>query len=197
MDLRDYAVGEVLHEGTETRVCRAVHRPSGDRVVLKLPATPEPSSRVTGRLLHEHHILTQLGAVPGVPRARELVQQGGAVGLALEDPGLRSLDRVLAERGRLPVDAGLRLGALLARVLEAVHAAGVTHKDVKPQNVLVDAAYSQVKLLDFGIASSLPLEATAASIPEGLEGTLAYMSRSRRAARRGRSTRAPTCTRSA
>ncbi|AGP37282.1 AAA family ATPase [Sorangium cellulosum] len=176
MDLRDYAVGEVLHEGTETRVCRAVHRPSGDRVVLKLPAAPEPSSRVTGRLLHEHHILTQLEAVPGVPRARELLQQGGAVGLALEDPGLRSLDRVLAERGRLPVDAGLRLGALLARVLEAVHAAGVTHKDVKPQNVLVDAAYSQVKLLDFGIASSLPLEATAASIPEGLEGTLAYMS---------------------
>ncbi|WP_437821025.1 AAA family ATPase [Sorangium sp. So ce1078] len=176
MDLRDYAVGEVLHEGTETRVCRAVHRPSGDRVVLKLPVEAAPSSRVTGRLLHEHHILTQLGAVWGIARARELVQQGGTVGLVLEDPGFRSLDRLLAERGRLPVEAGLRLGALLARVLEDVHAAGVTHKDIKPQNVLVDAAYEQIKLLDFGIASSLPLEATTASVPEGLEGTLAYTS---------------------
>ncbi|HTN84458.1 MAG TPA: AAA family ATPase [Sorangium sp.] len=176
MHPRDYAVGEVLHEGAETRVCRAVHRPSGDRVVLKLPVADAPSSRVTGRILHEHQLLTQLGAVLGIVRARELLQQDGAVGLVLEDPGFRSLDRVLAERGRLPVEAGLRLGALLARVLEAVHAAGVTHKDIKPQNVLVDAAYTQVELLDFGIASSLPLEATAASVPEGLEGTLAYMS---------------------
>ncbi|WP_437932341.1 AAA family ATPase [Sorangium sp. So ce291] len=176
MHLRDYAVGEVLHEGAETRVCRAVHRPSGDRVVLKLPVEATPSSRVTGRILHEHHILTQLGAVSGIARARALLQQDGTVGLVLEDPGFRSLDRVLAERGRLPVEAGLRLGALLARVLEAVHTAGVTHKDIKPQNVLVDEAYTQVELLDFGIASSLPLEATAASIPEGLEGTLAYMS---------------------
>ncbi|WP_437287277.1 AAA family ATPase [Sorangium sp. So ce406] len=176
MELRDYAVGEVMHVGSETRVCRAVHRPSGDRVVLKLPATAAPSSRVAGRMIHEHRILTQLGAVSGIARARELLQQGGAVGLVLEDPGLQSLDRVLAERGRLPVEAGLRVGALLARALEAVHAAGVTHKDIKPQNVLVDAAYTQVKLLDFGIASSLPLEATAASVPEGIEGTLAYVS---------------------
>ncbi|WP_437670161.1 AAA family ATPase [Sorangium sp. So ce131] len=176
MELADYAVGEVVYEGSETRVCRAVHRPSGDRVVLKLPAAAAPSSRVTGRMMHEHHILTQLGAVPGVARARGLLQHGGAVGLVLEDPGFRSLDRLLAERGRLPVEAGLRLGALLARVLEAVHAAGITHKDVKPQNVLVDAAYTQVTLLDFGIASSLPLEAAAASIPEGIEGTLAYVS---------------------
>ncbi|WP_434044092.1 MULTISPECIES: AAA family ATPase [Sorangium] len=176
MDLRDYAVGEVMHEGSETRVCRAVHRPSGDRVVLKLPAAAAPSSRVAGRMIHEHRILTQLGAVSGIARARELLQQGGTVGLVLEDPGLQSLDRVLAERGRLPIEAGLRVGALLARALEAVHAAGVTHKDIKPQNVLVDAAYTQVKLLDFGIASSLPLEATAASVPEGIEGTLAYVS---------------------
>ncbi|WP_438025415.1 AAA family ATPase [Sorangium sp. So ce233] len=176
MELRDYAVGEVMHEGSETRVCRAVHRPSGDRVVLKLPAASAPSSRVAGRMMHEHRILTQLGAVSEIARARELLQQGGTVGLVLEDPGFQSLDRLLAERGRLPVEAGLRVGALLARALEAVHAAGVTHKDIKPQNVLVDATYTQVKLLDFGIASSLPLEATAASVPEGIEGTLAYVS---------------------
>lgn len=176
MDLRDYAVGEVMHEGSEIRVCRAVHRPSGERVVLKLPVAAAQSSRVAGRILHEYEILTQLRAVPGVARARELLQQGGAVGLVLEDPGFGPLDRLLAERGRLPVEAGLRLGALLARVLEVVHAAGVIHKDIKPQNVLVDAECAEIKLLDFGIASSLPLEATAAGIPEGLEGTLAYMS---------------------
>src|SRR5690242_20355030 len=103
MNLADYAVGDVVHEGSETRVCRAIHRPSGNKVVIKLPAAAAPISRVKGRIMHEHQILIQLEAVAGVVRSRELLHQGGVVGLVLEDPGLESLDRLL-ERGRLPVE---------------------------------------------------------------------------------------------
>jgi predicted ATPase/signal transduction histidine kinase len=176
MELKDYTLGDVVHEGAETRVCRAVHRPSAAHVVIKLPVLAAPSPRVLGRLVHEHQVLSLLATTAGVARARELLQQGGTALLVLEDPGFRSLERLLAERGRLPVMAGLRLGRRLAQVLEGVHAAGVMHKDVKPQNVLVDEACEQVTLLDFGIASALAQEATAASIPEALEGTLAYIS---------------------
>jgi serine/threonine protein kinase len=176
MTLRDYTLGEVLYEGADTRVCRAVHQPSGARVALKLPASGAPSPRVVGRLLHEHEVLKQLESVPGVAHVRALEQQGGGVALVLEDPGLGSLERMLKERGRLPVEAGLRVGRLLSRVLYGVHAAGVMHKDVKPQNILVDEACEQITLVDFGIASRLPQEATQASIPEALEGTLAYIS---------------------
>jgi predicted ATPase/signal transduction histidine kinase/DNA-binding NarL/FixJ family response regulator len=132
--------------------------------------------RTVGRLVHEHRILTKLAEVPGVLRARGLTQQAGSAALWLEDPGLRSLDRVLAERGRLPIDAALRVARALCHVLEGVHAAGVVHKDVKPQNLLINESCSQVILVDFGIASELAQEATEASLPEALEGTLAYMS---------------------
>jgi predicted ATPase/signal transduction histidine kinase/FixJ family two-component response regulator len=176
MELREYTLGEVVYEGNETRVRRAIHDPSGARVALKSPVAEVPSPRVMGRLVHERQVLTQLAEVPGVVRARALVQQGGTAALVLEDPGLRSLDRELARQERLPVAAGLRFGRLLSRVLEGVHAAGVMHKDVKPQNVLVDEACERVTLLDFGIASLLSQEATEASIPEALEGTLVYIS---------------------
>ncbi|MGK3994350.1 AAA family ATPase [Sorangium sp. So ce1024] len=176
VQLAEYAWGETLYEGLETRVQRAVHRPSGERVVVKRPVAAIPSARTVGRLLHEHRILSKLAGVPGVARPLGLEQQGGGPALVLRDAGLRSLDRVLAERGRLRVEAALRLAVGVCRVLQGVHAAGVMHKDVKPQNILVDEGWAEVVLVDFGIASELAQEAAEARLPDALEGTLAYIS---------------------
>ena len=107
MSLKDYSLGEMVYEGPETQVRRAVHSPSGARVVLKMHLGEGPNPRVLGRLLHEYQVLTQLAAVAGVARVRELLQQDSSVALVLQDPGFRSLDRILAARGRLPVDAPL------------------------------------------------------------------------------------------
>ncbi|MDC3962588.1 AAA family ATPase [Polyangium jinanense] len=176
MDLTGYGLGDVAYEGSETRVYRAVHLASGTKVAIKVPLADVPSPRVMGRLVHEHQVLQQLATVSGVARVQGFAQRDGTVALVLEDPGFRSVDQVLATQGRLPLSAGLRFGRRLARVLEGVHAAGVMHKDVKPQNVLLDDESEQVTLLDFGIASMLSQEATEASIPEALDGTLAYIS---------------------
>ncbi|MFB6990235.1 serine/threonine-protein kinase [Streptomyces sp. NPDC056304] len=64
-------------------------------------------------------------------------------------PGL-PLDAVLGAHGPLPTDAVLRLTGALARAVDAVHAAGVIHRDIKPGNLLLAA--SGPWLLDFGIA---------------------------------------------
>jgi len=176
LKLVDYTLGETLYEGTETRVQRGLHNPSGERVVVKQAVSDAPPERILGRLLHEHRILTKLAQVRGVARLRALEQQGGSAALVLAEAGAGSLDRVLAERGRLSVASALHLALSLCRVLEGVHAVGVVHKDIKPQNVLVDEAYAEAVLVDFGIASELAFEAAEASIPEALEGTLAYIS---------------------
>lgn len=132
-ELADYTLEETIYEGSETCVRRARHRSAGEPLVVKQPVSNPPRLRTVGRLLHEHQILGKLAAVPGVVRARALSHQAGSATLWLEDPGLRSLDRVLAERGRLPLAAALRVARALSRVLAGVHAAGVVHKDVKPQ----------------------------------------------------------------
>ena len=65
------------------------------------------------------------------------MQQGGSAALVLQDAGLRSLDRVLSERERLPAEMAPCLAVGLCRVLEGVHGAGVVHKAIKPQTILV------------------------------------------------------------
>lgn len=130
--LQDYTLGETVSEGPETRIRRARHRDAALPLVVKLPVTAAPSLRIVGRLVHEHRMLGKLAHIPDVVRAHDLVQEDGSAALVLEDPGLRSLDRVLAERGRLDLGAALQVVRELCRILEQVHGAGVMHKDIKP-----------------------------------------------------------------
>ncbi len=92
-ELRDYSREETIYTGPETLVYRALHRPSGARVVIKMLTAEVPSARALGRLVHEHQVLTALCQVPGVARARALERLGGTVALVLFDPGWRSLER--------------------------------------------------------------------------------------------------------
>lgn len=70
--------------------------------------------------------------------------------LATEYVAGPTLGRAVAERGGLPADTCRRLLAALAEGLASVHAYGVTHRDLKPQNVVLGAQGPQ--LIDFGIA---------------------------------------------
>ena len=173
---QDCVLGETLYEGSDTVVRRAIYKPSREHIIVKMPNTKNAAPRVVGRLLHEYRILRRLESASGVVRTRGLEHEDGQTALFLEDQGLRSLDRVLEEEGRLPLRVGLEVALDITKVLDNIHAAGVVHKDIKPQNILWDMTQSRATLLDFAISSELSEEATNASTPEALEGTLAYIS---------------------
>jgi tetratricopeptide (TPR) repeat protein len=83
----------------------------------------------------------------------------------------------LAERIRetagLPPRTAAEYTRQLADALAALHAVGVVHRDVKPGNVLLDAADGRAKLTDFGLARGADSQATTL---DGLAGTPAYLS---------------------
>jgi serine/threonine protein kinase/TolB-like protein/Tfp pilus assembly protein PilF len=92
----------------------------------------------------------------------------------------RTLRSMIAED--ISLETLLALGTQMARALSAAHAAGITHRDIKPDNIMVrDDGY--VKVLDFGLARLLPTAsgeeaATLAqqTTPGTVMGTVAYMS---------------------
>ena len=82
------------------------------------------------------------------------------------------------ERGPMPIDDVVNIGAQIASGLEAAHAAGIVHRDLKPANVIITSA-GQVKILDFGLAKELSraeAETKLRITTSGTTiGTMAYM----------------------
>jgi serine/threonine-protein kinase len=68
-----------------------------------------------------------------------------------------NLKRMIERRGPAPVETALELGIQMARALAFAHQNGLVHRDVKPQNVLLNGD-GQAKVTDFGIARSLDVQ---------------------------------------
>jgi PAS domain S-box-containing protein len=151
----------------------ALYRGSGNGLApILLVAAEETSLGCVEQLEHEFALKAELDA-DWAARPVALTRYDDRMTLVLEDPGGAPLDRLLGRP--LDVSHFLRIAIPLAGALRRVHERGLIHKDIKPANILVDAASGGVWLTGFGIASRLPREHQAAAPPEVIAGTLAYM----------------------
>ena len=139
---------------------------------ILLVAAEETSPGCVERLEHEYALRAELDA-DWAARPVALTHYNDRRTLVLEDPGGAPVDRLLGQP--LEVSRFLRIAIPLAGALRRVHERGLIHKDIKPANILVDAASGRVWLTGFGIASRLPREHQAPAPPEVIAGTLAYM----------------------
>jgi O-6-methylguanine DNA methyltransferase len=157
-----YEIERVLGAGGMGVVYAARDRELDETVALKLLSVPLDRSR------HELRVARRISH-PHVVRTHDIGEAAGRRFITMEYVDGWSLAQLLEQRGTLPLDATLVIGKQLCRALAVVHAQGVIHRDVKPQNVLLTRA-GDVKLADFGIAQ-LSEGLTAGAPP----GTLAYM----------------------
>ncbi|MFD1937765.1 MULTISPECIES: serine/threonine-protein kinase [Nonomuraea] len=118
-------------------------------------------ARAAGRLDH-----------PNVIVIHDVIEEDGRPWIVMQLVRSRSLAETIRQRGPLPVPEVARIGGAVLGALLAAHAAGVLHRDVKPENVLL-AEDGRVVLTDFGIAA---VDAEAGLTATGnLVGTPAYM----------------------
>ncbi len=140
--------------------------------VLRAPSGSEDAAALD-RFRHELRIARRISH-PHVVRTHDIGDAAGRRFITMEYVDGWSLAQLLEQGGPLPLEATVAIGKQLCRALDVVHAQGVVHRDLKPQNVLITRG-GDVKLTDFGIAEldrpHAP-EAGAAGVPRG---TLAYM----------------------
>ncbi len=87
----------------------------------------------------------------------------------------KDLRQVLREHGAFPAETAFEIGAQAADGLQAIHDAGIIHRDLKTPN-LMRGVDGTVRLMDFGIAKQFGAEGTAATATGAVLGTPEYMS---------------------
>jgi len=147
-----YEVKEVLGEGGMGTVFRALDAELHEVIAIKTLKqdflSQDPSAltrfkeeiRLARRISHRN-----------VVRTHDLGEHGGVYFITMEYVEGTSLKNLIRSRGRLPLNIALSVGKQLCRALEVAHEQGIIHRDIKPQNMVVEAD-GVLKVMDFGIA---------------------------------------------
>jgi serine/threonine protein kinase/tetratricopeptide (TPR) repeat protein/TolB-like protein len=108
-------------------------------------------------------------------RIHDLGDVGGVKFISMAYIQGMDLHELIAKMGKLQTERVVNIAKQLAGALEAAHAEGVAHRDLKPRNVLIDVD-DHVYISDFGLAKSLDSENTAMTRAGEVLGTPRYMS---------------------
>lgn len=168
-----YTITETLRENDRFVLQRALRSCDDRPVLLKSPSSKHCSPETIRQLEHEWDITRALA--PGfVLQPLALERRSDRLLLVLEDVPGAPLSRLLGA----PMSIGrfLRIAVATTAALARLHEHDILHKDIRPDNVLVDVETDQVRLTDLGLASLLPREYQDARHQILIEGSLAYMS---------------------
>lgn len=146
-----YRIVDLIGTGGMAHVYRAVNLSSRKVVAIKVLKDEfrndaeflrrfEREARAVLHLSHEN-----------IVRAFDVGETDGLPYIVLEYVDGRTLKEIIDENGPMPSRIAVALAVQVLDALDAAHAAGIIHRDVKPQNVIVMQS-GKVKLMDFGIA---------------------------------------------
>ncbi|WIE57604.1 serine/threonine-protein kinase [Curtobacterium sp. MCLR17_031] len=172
-----YRLVELLGTGATGEVWRVEHSATGEAFAAKLlRAELAADPQIVERFVRERSVLLALQH-PSIVRVRDLVVEGDRLAIVMDlVPGGSARDLLASNGPLLPRDA-LTITAETLDALTAAHEQDITHRDVKPDNVLLQTAWAPgatgaVRVTDFGIASVV---AERERTTTGLLGTPQYM----------------------
>jgi serine/threonine-protein kinase len=169
-ELGGYVLGEEIGSGASSIVYAATHARLGRRAAVKVLVLP-PRGAWRERFLRESQLAAAIDH-PNVIPVYEAGEDGGRMFIAMryvEGPDLREL---LEREAPLPLPRTSRIVTQVAAALDAAHARGLVHRDVKPANILLEAG-DHVYLSDFGVAKD-PAAGLGLTRTGGFLGSVEY-----------------------
>jgi alpha-tubulin suppressor-like RCC1 family protein/tRNA A-37 threonylcarbamoyl transferase component Bud32 len=170
----EYEVIREIGRGGTALVYLARERATGEEVAIKLiRAKYLEDDEAIARFAREARFVAQLDHPNIVPVRAVLDLETAGVALVMAHVNGRTLKQVIREEHPVPADDTERMMRGIANGLAAAHAMGIVHRDVKPENIFIDAD-GRALLADFGLARSMSND-TQLTMAGVAIGTPAYM----------------------
>lgn len=175
-----YEILATLGKGGSAIVFRAKHRELGSLAALKLLLSEDSNPDAVVRFKREGQVLAQIKH-PNVVGVSDLGEEQGIYYLAMELVEGENLYKVVRGPGGQPLEPteAVMIGAQMARALAYCHERGAVHRDVKPNNILMEHGTRRPVLTDFGLVKRegprLGGDATAATLAGMVMGTPGFM----------------------
>jgi Flp pilus assembly protein TadD len=168
-----YEILDVLGAGGMGTVYKAFDRQVDHYVALKL-IRPEMAVQPAILARFKQELLTARQVTHrNVIRIHDLSEVDGVKFITMEFVEGCDLRRLLLDNGKLPPKQAVEIIRQVCLALDAAHSAGVIHRDLKPQNIMMDKQ-ERILVMDFGLARSL--ESDGMTQTGTLLGTIEYMS---------------------
>jgi serine/threonine-protein kinase len=152
-----YELEELVGTGGMSSVFRAHDRLLDRKVALKiLHLQYSDDAEYVERFRHEARAVAALSH-PNIVTVIDRGEHGGRQFIVFEYVEGENLKQLIQRRGPAPVSTALELAMQVSRGLSFAHQQGLIHRDVKPQNVLMNGE-GKAKVTDFGIARSLDVQ---------------------------------------
>ncbi|NEQ36114.1 MAG: AAA family ATPase [Okeania sp. SIO3I5] len=178
----NYQLLEQIYASDRTVVYRAYETSSPKPVILKLPNHPYPNFKHLTQYRNAYTLVKNLN-FPGVVKMRALEKFEQRLMLVMEDFGGISLCQYLKNQNTsdlniisLDISQFFHIALQIINPLEELHNHQIIHKDIKPQNIVINPQAKQIQIIDFSSTTKLPKETLEIRNPNTLEGTLAYIS---------------------
>ncbi len=170
-----YEVRDILGMGGMGVVYRAYDRQLDEIVAIKTlrPDLAHTDASMLERFKQEIRLARRI-THRNVVRTHDLGEVDGVYYITMEYVDGTTLKSVIARRGPLPTAVTVTIGKQLCRALEVAHEQGIVHRDIKPQNLVVDAR-GFLKVMDFGIARLADRNKEALTQTGAAIGTVDYM----------------------
>ncbi|MGC9526765.1 MAG: protein kinase domain-containing protein [Limnospira sp.] len=174
LELQGYQILNLIYDGSRTLVYRGIRLRDRQPVAIKLLRDRYPTATEIDKFRRQYTIARSLD-IPGIVNVLGLEPHGNGLALIMADDGSESLARYLRDRP-LDLPTFFTVARQIVEILEDLHRHRIVHRDIKPQNLLIDPGTLAIKLIDFSISIRLSDgDFVALNSAPGLEGTPAYI----------------------
>lgn len=171
--MRELSILDTIYHSSNSTIYKIQLDGEDKPYILKMLPQEYPEAKKITQFNLEHELTKDLN-ISGVRKAVQRIKYQDHFAIILEYFEGKTLREFKEEKWTLP--EFLPIAISLAETIGAVHQANIIHKDINPNNIMLDDTASNVCLIDFGIATKLSNEIQQIQSPKILDGTLHYIS---------------------